>query len=301
MTRPLMGAVILFACAVASVGAQTAPSLDRSEDLARAGRTEEARAMLLRWWDLARPTASRRDLERGLWLRGRLTVDPAQADLDYRRLAIEYPGGRYSDEALLRLAQSAHARGAVDAAALAIRRLRSENPSRTVRRETEDWLARVGPLPEPTADANRLDGVAPDDATVIAPVPTAARPRTDTALDQAPDRVPRIPDSLPAVSPTPAPADTLRGQTVESPTRAVYAVQLGAFSNPEGARKVLAALVASGGEGRLVRLEGSALVRVRTGRFATREEAAVVARSLAGRGFAVVVVRNADQERPVGG
>lgn len=300
MTKPLMGATILFACAVASLGAQTAPSLDRAEDLAQAGKTEEARGLLLRWWDMVRPTASRRDMERGLWLRGRLTVDPAQADLDYRRLAIEYPGGRYSDEALLRLAQSAHARGAVDAAALALRRLRSENPSRTVRRETEDWLARVGPLPEPAVDADRLDAVVPEDGTGITRVPTPARPRTDTETTRAPDPVLPIPDSLSAVAPTRVPAETVGAQTAESPTRAVYAVQLGAFSNPEGARRVLAQLVASGGEGRLIRLEGSPLVRVRTGRFATREEAAELARGLSGRGFAVVVVRNADQERPVG-
>jgi len=298
MTRPLVGATILFACAVVSLGAQTAPSLDRAEDLARAGRTEEARGMLLRWWDLVRPTASRRDVERGLWMRGRLTVDPAQADLDYRRLAIEYPGGRYSDEALLRIAQSAHARGAPDAAALALRRLRSENPSRTVRRETEDWLARVGPLPEPVVDADRLDAAAADGAGVTR-APTPARPRTETVVTRAPDPVPSIPDSLPAVVPARETAASA-AQTAESPTRAVYAVQLGAFSNPEGARRVLETLVASGGEGRLIRLEGSPLVRVRTGRFATRDDAAALARSLAGRGFAVVVVRNADQERPVG-
>jgi cell division septation protein DedD len=300
MTRPLMGTLILFACAVASVGAQTAPSLDRAEDLARAGRAEEARGMLLRWWDVVRPAASRRDLERGLWLRGRLSMDPAQADLDYRRIAIEHPGGRYSDEALLRLAQSAHARGAVDAAALALRRLRSENPSRTVRRETEDWLARVGPLPEPAADADHLDVAAPDDGAGISRTPTPVPPLSDPGVTQAPNPVLPIPDSLTAVAPTAAPADDVSAQTAEPPTRAVYAVQLGAFSNPEGARRVLATLVVSGGEGRLVRLEGSPLVRVRTGRFATREEAAVLARSLAGRGFAVVVVRNADQERPVG-
>ena len=44
------------------------------------GRTEEARAALVEWWDGDREDAPRRDLQRGLWLRGRLTVDPVQAD-----------------------------------------------------------------------------------------------------------------------------------------------------------------------------------------------------------------------------
>ncbi len=284
-----MGVSILFAIAftMTSAGAQTPPSLDRVEDLARAGRAEEARAMLMRWWESAQPTASRRDLQRGLWLRGRLTVDPVQAELDYRRLAIEYPGDRYSDEALLRLAQSAHARGALSAAALALRRLRAENPSGSVRRATEAWLARVGPLPEAVLATDEVE-------TSLEPAET--RPQPTAVETRPPPPVRPIADTLAVTAPRSVPTAT----TPAPSAPATFAVQLGAFSDPAGARRVLAGLVSSGVEGRLVRLDGSPLMRVRTGRFRTREAAAAEARRLSGRGFAVMVVSDVDKERLVG-
>jgi outer membrane protein assembly factor BamD (BamD/ComL family) len=44
-----------------------------------------------------------------MWLRGLLTVDPEMAELDLRRLVVEYPGGPFSDQALIRLAHGARA------------------------------------------------------------------------------------------------------------------------------------------------------------------------------------------------
>ena len=85
--------------------------LEQVERLTRLGRTEEARAALLDWWDNERGDASRRELQRGLWLRGRLTVDPVQAELDFQRLALLYPSGQFTPDAVLRLAQASWAMG----------------------------------------------------------------------------------------------------------------------------------------------------------------------------------------------
>lgn len=137
----------------APAAAQDAPSLDRVEELAGQGRAEEAREMLLAWWAASAGTANRRDAQRGLWIRGRLTVDPAQAELDFQRLVIEYPGGPYSDLALFRLAQSAYAAGDSLAAVGNVARLAREYPTSVARREAEAWLATAGPAPPRAAPA----------------------------------------------------------------------------------------------------------------------------------------------------
>ena len=59
-------------------------------------------------------------------------MDPAQAQLDYRRLVIEYPGGPYSDQALLRIAQAEFAAGDSAAAARDVQRIGREYPGSSV-------------------------------------------------------------------------------------------------------------------------------------------------------------------------
>ncbi len=111
------------------------------------GRTEDARDVLQEWWDADYADASRKDVQRALWLRGRLTVDPVEATLDFRRLVVEFPGGPYSDLALLRLAQSAFAAGDSAEAAHDVTRLMTEYPGSSARRDAEAWLAGAGPPP----------------------------------------------------------------------------------------------------------------------------------------------------------
>ena len=86
-------------------------ALARAGAFAHSGRTEEARAVLVEWWDRGRPTAPRSEREHGAWLRALLTVDPEQARIEYRRLVVEFPGGRYAAPALTRIARIAEASG----------------------------------------------------------------------------------------------------------------------------------------------------------------------------------------------
>lgn len=91
--------------------ARAVPPLDQVEALARSGRAQEARVRLTEWWEDERPEAPREELQKGIWLRALLTVDPAQATLDYRRLMVEYPTGPYTPPALARMARAAEVLG----------------------------------------------------------------------------------------------------------------------------------------------------------------------------------------------
>ncbi len=128
--------------------AQEGPTLDQIEELAKDGRSEEARVHLIQWWEATLPEASRRDRQRALWLRGTLTVDPAHASLDFRRLVVEYPGGPYSDDALLRLAQVAHASGDGAVASAYVDALVRDHPGTPVTTEAVRWRDTAGPPPE---------------------------------------------------------------------------------------------------------------------------------------------------------
>lgn len=165
----VLGAFILAVLPPEPTGAQQIPTLDRVEELTRQGLAAEARVLLQEWWSREADGASRTDAQRGLWLRGRLSTDPAQAEIDFRRLVVEYPGGPYSDQALFRLAQAAHAAGDSAAAAGHVEQLAREYPASPVRREAQAWLAMAGPAPEPVAPPAADRTPAPD--------PPAAEPR----------------------------------------------------------------------------------------------------------------------------
>jgi hypothetical protein len=271
--RPLLAVLVLVLTAgpiaAQSVGGSPPDTvtLDAVEALIRGGRTEDARDLLLRWWGEVRPKAPARDVQRGLWLRGRLTVDPGQAELDYRRLVVEYPGGPYSAGALLRLAQSAWEAGDSAAAAQHVARLAREYPGSRVRADAEAWLAAAGPPP-------RLPATSSDTVLVTSGrVPPATAGATDTAPAPAP------------------PAATAAAQH--------YAVQLGAFSTEQRARALLGKARDAGFDARLVSVPGSGLIRVRVGRFDSSSSAEPLLKRLESRGFTAAVVPDADRERPV--
>ena len=111
------------------------------DSLASAGRADEAREALESWWEDQRVGAGRRDRQRGLWLRGILTVDPRMAGLDFQRLVLEYPGGSHSDEALLRLGLISADTEDILRAAGYFRTLVTDYPRSPQRRRAQEWLA----------------------------------------------------------------------------------------------------------------------------------------------------------------
>lgn len=274
--RPLLAVALVLGVGTAPLAAQQPPpSLDEVEALARDGRTVEAREKLAQWWQERGLKASRRDTQRGLWLRGQLTPDAAQAQLDFRRLVVEYPGGPYSDLALLRLAQAAHASGDSATAAEQVAQLVREYPSSPVRREAEAWLATAGPVPTPVAAAHP---------------PDTARSAIDTAR-AAVDTVRAAVDTAQAT------ADTTKGAPQQGTGQ--FTVQLGAFSTVGRAEALLAEVTRAGFEGRLVRVQGSDLVRVRVGTYDSADGAEAILGQLRDRGFPGTVSRDAHREERV--
>ncbi|MEM7417169.1 MAG: SPOR domain-containing protein, partial [Gemmatimonadota bacterium] len=212
-------------------------SLEDVERLTRLGRTEAARATLMTWWSDERPDASRRERQRALWLRGRLTVDPVQAELDFRRLTVLYPSGRFTPDAIFRLAQASWAMGDEAEARGYVETLRRDYPRTEAREDAEAWLEDAGPLPPP------------------GDTPTPPVSTTDTSPSSSTPPPARSPDQTERQSP----------ETADIGDEAVmnYYVQLGAFGEEERALALFEEVSAAGVEVRVVRVEGSLFTHVR--------------------------------------
>lgn len=184
---------IAIACGiavVAPVAPVAAQSLDWVEERTAAGELAEARETLMAWWDGPRAQAAPAERQRGLWLRGLLTLDPSQAELDYLRLVVEHPGGPFTDRALLRLARLADLRGHQDAAMRYYEVLARDYPRSSARDEARAWLSR----PRDDRPAARTDeGPAEGDHAVQLGAFTE-RPRADALARRlrAAGRTPRI-------------------------------------------------------------------------------------------------------------
>ena len=265
-----LSALILAVGAAVPLGAQE--SLDVVDSLALAGRADEARTALESWWENGRVRSSRLDRQHGLWLRAILTVDPRMAGLDFQRLVLEYPGGSYSDEAMLRLGLISAAAGDLPDAAGYFRTLVTDYPRSPQRRQAEEWLSEHLVAVEEAEAAAREAESADEEAET-----TAQEEATDVDAQE-----PEVdsPDRAETVSPS-------------------YAVQVGAFESEERARSLLAAVNASGFRARIVRVPGSELVRVRIGAFLDRTGAAELMDRVRRRGHEATIAVDVAEEEPI--
>lgn len=110
---------------LAQSGSSAVPSLDRIAAAADAGRADEAREALGRWFAARADRVDRRDLVRARFLRARLTSDADSARTDYLWIAID-GGGEHGAAAWLRLAQLDLAAGDPDRALQDLARLRAD-------------------------------------------------------------------------------------------------------------------------------------------------------------------------------
>jgi hypothetical protein len=271
------------------------PELDAVESHIASGRFPEAREGLEQWW-AGESEATRQERQQALWLRARLTVDPELAELDYRRLVVEYPGGPWSDAALMRLAQGAGFRGDEVAARQYLEILVRDYPASPHRVEARDRMARLE-VPRTTTEEGleRLPGVAPTPEPSPAPDSDSA---PDPDADSGEERVPEG-EAAPAATPPPVLPEPQEEEALPAPHEAPlapYTVQLGAFSSPEGAGTLAARARSVGLDVRVVQVEGSPLFRVRMGGYPSRveaEQAAEIPRQL---GFEAVVGSDGDRE-----
>jgi hypothetical protein len=168
--RSLVLALAFLALGPASGLCQEGASLVEVEAFMAQGRIMEARRTLETWWTAWFAGASRTDRQRGICLRGKLTVDPAMAELDFRRLVLEFPGGPFSDDALFRLGLSADLRGDLRVAQASFARLVRDYPASPRVPEAQRWIRlhageiaalpeeRPPPTPEPVGDASSQGG-----------------------------------------------------------------------------------------------------------------------------------------------
>jgi cell division septation protein DedD len=286
--------------------------LERVDELTRLGRADEARAALTEWWEGDREGASRRELQRGLWLRGRLTVDPVQAELDFQRLVVLYPSGQFTPDALLRLAQGAFATGDEEGARRYVATLARDYPRSDASERAEMWLTSAGPVP-PAGDTPTSNATAPAevDATVaVAPAGADDQRVPDSTAAEAPAQSaessiePPVDsaDAPPVADPAGADAaaastagDAGAGAVAGPPMN--YFVQLGAFADEDRAMSLFDELSGAGVDVRVVRVEGSRFTHVRVGRFAQRESAVEVLDELTRQGVSAALVRDDRPER----
>jgi hypothetical protein len=254
---------LALAVAVGPLRAQS-PALDAIEAAADSGRVERASELLGAW--LASPAATAPDAEvgRALLLRARLATDPDSAEADYLEAALK-GGSRTAATARLRLAQLRFTRGELGRAAADLDRLRADYPGML---DAPAWLW--------TGYVREAEGE-----------PGAAC----TAWEKA-AAVPG-PDARDAASLAAAALGRCRAGAGGAGADAslMFTVQLGAFGSREAARAVQAEAARTG---LAIRVEapptGGGLYRVRTGRFARREDAAHLAVRLRAEGLEAIVV-----------
>jgi hypothetical protein len=248
------------------------------------GRGSEGRAIIARELAAA-PNGSPRYVEALYW-RAALAPTAADAERDYKRIIIEFPVSRRAESALIGLAQLELARGDRAQAMRHLERVVREHPTGPSRARASFWMARVhfdeGNFPRACARladsqrhtpteavemrnqleyyAQRCEGV---DTTVVVRAPAAESTRA------MPDR-PGAVATQPARTTRPAPAHA-----------GAFTVQIGAFSSRADADARYRRLRGQGHAVRVVKV--GALWRVRLGRYASREAAGEVARSLKAR------------------
>jgi len=218
--------------------------------------------LLLEWWGENEAEAEVRGLDHALWLRARLTVDPAIAEADLGQIVGEFAGSDRAAAASLRLAQLADARGDRSGAEARLRELLREYPDNPVRVEARDLLESFAP--EESQGSDEAGG------------------RSGRRGSQASGRG-RPP------------------QVDRSPPVARHAVQLGTFQTASEAVALARRAIAAGFEARLVRIGRSQLVRVRVGLFVNPLDASRVLVEIRAAGFDGAAVENGDQEVAIGG
>jgi len=258
--------LVLAACLTPAtpLRAQAGGLLDAAERAADLGQAEEARELLQRWFDSPEAAGRQADVERARFLRARLTHDLDSARVDYLWVAVR-GDRRYGAAARLRLAQLYVAEGRLDRAEEDLDRMRADYPGSPL--TFESWLW--------TGNARRAAG---------------NRAGACEAWEKA--------ASLPSASSHAAELDLVHsamqecgGEGGEVAGAESFSVQLGAFASKATAEDLRNRIVATGSTARVLEPpEAGGLYRVRSGRFAGREEAARHAVRLAEAGFESIVV-----------
>lgn len=296
------GAILAIApiAAGAQAMAGVGPVYRRAQAMVNDGNAIAGRALVDSM--IAVAPAGSNDYAEGVYWRAVLAAMAVDAEMDYRRIVVDYPLSPRVDDALIRLAQLEIARANYDGALGHLNRLVVEHPESPARARAGYWTARA------LFDKNDIQGGCASTADALlrtgeedselrnqiaylnqrcAGVVTVTRSDTSAvavaatvpvAPPVAPPVAVRIDSARAAVVLTPESVKKPAPERVSGEKGRAYSVQVAAYNVKSQADAMVARLKKNGYE---ARVDGKAApFRVRIGKYATQSQAAAVQRSL---------------------
>jgi hypothetical protein len=274
---------LLAVLSTSRLAAQSDPRLVAAVQMAREGQGDSARAVVKRILD-ATPAVQPLYAE-AVYTAGVVASSTAERERQFQRMAVEFNGSAWSDDALLQLVQLNFARGDLAAATRTAERLSSDYPQSEVIPETALWAARGYFLTQKTAEGCRwlADGLAKADTLDVELRNGLVFLNGRCGSAEAQGR-----------SGAAAVADTAKPPTAGPPDRpTAWSVQIASSSTTALANEAVAKLGRDGFPGGYVVPDG-AVFKVRVGKLPARSDAdALLARVRAKYPSAFVV-----EERP---
>jgi cell division septation protein DedD len=145
MWKAVSAALVLAVAPLGSAAAQGSqpvnPAYRRAQTLVNDGNVQAGRALIDSMIAVAQPGSN--DYAEGVYWRAVLAATAADAEMDYRRIVVDYPSSPRVDDALIRLAQLEIARGNYDGALKHLARISTERPDSPSRARAGYWSARA--------------------------------------------------------------------------------------------------------------------------------------------------------------
>lgn len=144
MSRTVLCGLMLALCPVLGSAQGNIPvhlAYKRAQTLVNDGNAAAGRAVVDSMIALAAPGSN--EFVEGVYWRAVLAVTAADAEMDYRRIVVDYPASPRVEDALIRLAQLEMARGNSDAALRHLNKLVAEHPESPARARAGYWMARA--------------------------------------------------------------------------------------------------------------------------------------------------------------
>lgn len=143
--KAVVVAVILAIASAVTADAQGTvpanPTYRRAQMLVNDGNAQAGRALVDSMIAIAQPGSN--DYAEGVYWRAVLAATAADAEMDYRRIVVDFPSSPRVEDALIRLAQLEIARGNYDGALRHLTRIASEHPDSPARARAGYWMARA--------------------------------------------------------------------------------------------------------------------------------------------------------------
>lgn len=184
--------VVSPALASAQTALPTNPVYRRAQTMVNDGNAAGGRALVDSMIAVAQPGSN--DHAEGVYWRAVLAATAVDAEMDYRRVIVDYPNSPRVEDALIRLAQLEIARGNYDGALRHLSRLASEHPESPARARAGYWTARA------MFDKNDIQGGCIAIADALS--------RTTDSDTELRNQINYLNQRCAGVSPTPAPVTT---------------------------------------------------------------------------------------------